>query len=378
VISVAFDAAGTAWVAFLANGEAGVTKVHVARFDGRAWTPGPTDGLPGDTYADSYAAWVTTTGDDVYVVASSGLYRLQEARWIRVWPTAVEPGAVRSLLAVSRDEAWAGTSTGVFHYLDGSWVYDQPAGLTGAASGLEFAAGPNGRLWAGGYFGLVVRDGDRWTNVPGVENPSPLAVGPDGTLWVVGSHAPADQLEVFSVPSGGRRISPDPIEPSPLGWISALAVGRDGTLWAGSNDFLGFGQAGLARFDGRRWERVRPRGAVDTPVTAIAAAPNGDIWVRFSEWSAGSVARFDGTSWTEYGPDDGLVGLGQTLIAGMAVGPDGTVWVTTLTGLARFDGQRWTVRDEAMEFDQVSVAADGTVWAIGTGGILRIVTAGEP
>ena len=372
VASIAFGADGAAWVAYVSDLESGAMTVHVARFDGRAWTAyGPPDGLP----TGSYAAWVTTTAKGVYVATSPGLYRLEGDRWQQVWPTTEEPGLVRHLLAVSRDEAWAATDTGVFRYRDGAWKRDDPSGPDTVGAGSALAHAPDGTLWAAGYFGVAVRNGAQWTVLPGPEYGGPIAVGRDGTPWVVESHYPAEQLQVDALTLTGGGWSPRSVGQSPTGWVSSLAVARDGTVWAGSDGFFAGKTRGLARYDGQRWERVRPLGAVDVAVTDIEAAANGDVWVRFD---SGKVARFDGTGWTLFGADDGLPTLPDTLIADLAIGPDGTVWVPTQDGLARFDGERWTVSHRGVGFGPVSVASDGTVWVTGPSGIQRISTADAP
>ncbi len=61
-------------------------------------------------------------------------------------------------------------------------------------------------------------------------------------------------------------------------------------------------------------------------------------------------------------------GLSQTNIAGMAMSPDGYLWLVNKRGLNRFDGHRfevWTARDGLRLNNQtaVAVAADGSVWA---------------
>ena len=368
-VSIAFEADGTAWVGYVAALGEPEWAARVARFDGRAWTGyGPADGLP----TGSYGAWVTTASAGVYVATSPGLYRLEGRRWERVWLTATEPGLVRQLLAVSRDEAWAASDSGVYHYRDGGWVLDDPAGPGSDGSNATLARAPDGTLWAGGYFGLAVRDARGWSLVGGIENGRSLAFARDGTLWVAESRYPAEQIRLASVATGGREIPAERIAPSPLGWISSLDVGRDGTLWAGSDGFFAPENVGLARFDGVRWERVRPLGTRDVPVTSIQVAPNGDTWVTLMDGPNGPIARFDGTGWTVFGKADGLQQETRGHNVNVAFGPDGTVWAPTVNGLARFDGQRWTMSFDGVEFGRLSVAPDGTVWVTGPSGVQRL------
>jgi hypothetical protein len=344
-------------------------EVHVARFDGATWTPfGPVDGLP----TGSYAAWVTTAPSGVHVATSPGLFRLDRGRWERVWPTSTEPGLVRQLLAVSRDEAWASADNGVYHYRDGGWALDHPGGAASDGSNAILALAPDGTLWAGGYFGLAVRDAGGWSLVRGIDNGRPLAFADDGTLWAVESRYPADQVRLASLAPGRRVVPAERIEPAPIGWISSLAVGRDRTLWAASDGFFAPERVGLARFDGARWERVRPLGARDVAVTSIAVAPNGDVWATLGDGASGPIARFDGTAWTVFGGADGLPPGPRGYNVNVAVGPDGTVWAPTVDGLARFDGERWAMSFDGVEFGRLSVAPDGTVWVTSPSGVQRL------
>ncbi len=74
--------------------------------------------------------------------------------------------------------------------------------------------------------------------------------------------------------------------------------------------------------------------------------------------------------WTAYGVDDGLA---HHTIRSIAVAADGTVWVSTKTGMSYFDGESWTtLHDISERFMQgewvtrrLAIAADGTVWASG-------------
>ena len=71
-----------------------------------------------------------------------------------------------------------------------------------------------------------------------------------------------------------------------------------------------------------------------------------------------------------FGTADGLpadnVGLS------LAVGPDGAAWLSTTGGLFSFDGERWTVHFKGHYFGTVAAAPDGTLWASGDIGVVRI------
>ncbi len=94
---------------------------------------------------------------------------------------------------------------------------------------------------------------------------------------------------------------------------------------------------GLASFDGQRWQASGPpRERDDAPVSDVETTPDGDVWAVMEDAEATPprpvAARFDGRRWVSYGGAEGMSGAVQDL----AIGPDGTVWAGTDTGLARF------------------------------------------
>jgi hypothetical protein len=96
----------------------------------------------------------------------------------------------------------------------------------------------------------------------------------------------AGLLLVLSV---SRVLALDPAQPAgsylqttftmseglPSNVVNAIVQSRSGFLWVGTD-------AGLARFNGRRFNRVNLRGSISTPqgvVRALALSPDSDLWV---------------------------------------------------------------------------------------------------
>lgn len=115
--------------------------------------------------------------------------------------------------------------------------------------------------------------------------------------------------------------------------VTALALDRDGCLWVGT-------YAGLARFDGARFERFgvqNTEALCSNRVTALEATPAGDVWIAAQDgdvavWHAG---RFE--SW----PDDELAP--RESIRAIVCAADGSVW---------FGGRDLTRRKDG-RFDEV-------------------------
>ena len=107
------------------------------------------------------------------------------------------------------------------------------------------------------------------------------------------------------------------------------------------------------------------------PFVAVSAE---EAWAFDTGIDWAGVARFrDGTwawAWFTFDTDlPGFEAVGQAR-SGLAVAPDGTVWVSGPGGVFSFDGVEWTRR-----FDYaaggVAVAPDGTVWVEGVGWLAR-------
>ncbi|CAN5844289.1 hypothetical protein BH24CHL6_BH24CHL6_03620 [soil metagenome] len=85
------------------------------------------------------------------------------------------------------------------------------------------------------------------------------------------------------------------------------------------------------------------------------------------------VARLDSSEWTVFdevagqslGTDDRHPG--RRHFGDLAIGPEGTVWLATEHGIARFDGQHWSLVMELDRVADVATGPDGSVWAGGIG-----------
>jgi signal transduction histidine kinase/ligand-binding sensor domain-containing protein len=171
---------------------------------------------------------------------------------------------------------------------------------------------------------------------------------------------------------GAAALSPDltlkelhhtawgPSQGAPLGGAVALAQTSDGYLWIA-------GPSGLFRFDGIAFERVElPHDPKLSSLSLISAfAPRGGgLWVGFT---FGGVALLKEEHWQVFSAADG-VPTGSA--AQFAETPDGTLWVATDDGLARFDGGRWKAVGSQMGLPAsdnpvLFVDSQGTIWAGG-------------
>ncbi|MGZ8438623.1 MAG: hypothetical protein ACXWXR_08795 [Candidatus Limnocylindrales bacterium] len=399
--SAAMAPDGSLWIARADLTDGPVTVEHLI---GQSSTPfGPADGLPGAGQPIAMPS-IAVTKDGVFVGTSSGIYELGAGRWGRVWPATIQPGLEQvvvageqswgssevtfsSVVAVSRDEAWAPRWKTFWHFSNGSWTALQAPDSRVAKNLLPTA---DGTLWAivrsadGGVGAAFELQGNQWVQMAS----APTALGADasGTVWVAGADgaSPAGTIVrsfAFDGQTWSERFSTTPTA-LVTGCLSGVAVGGDRSVWLGSSGGGCFpwqpGQPGLARYRNGSWELVRPSGASATvAIRDLVTAPDGSVWALGWDPSVASgsstlgrrtwVARFDGTAWTVFDAHDGLAD-----VVDIALAPDGAVWATTFDGLARLDGTAWTSVVHGLPLHSIDVAPDGTVWVTGDFGVARI------
>jgi signal transduction histidine kinase/ligand-binding sensor domain-containing protein len=175
-------------------------------------------------------------------------------------------------------------------------------------------------------------------------------------LWCGGAAALSPDLTLKEL----HHTAWGPSQGAPLGGAVALAQTNDGYLWIA-------GPSGLFRFDGITFERVElPHDPKLSSLSLISAfAPrDGGLWVGFT---FGGVALLKEEHWQVFSAADG-VPTGSA--AQFAETPDGTLWVATDDGLARFDAGRWKAVGSQMGLPAsdnpvLFVDSQGTMWAGG-------------
>lgn len=101
-------------------------------------------------------------------------------------------------------------------------------------------------------------------------------------------------------------------------------------------------------------------------ITGIAVTPDGVVWVGTGR----GAAAYDGRSWTAYQAGDTLL---SDLVLDIAVAHNGVLWFGTDKGLSRYDGRSWVHFTEqdgipAGYVQTVAAGRDGVIW-LGLAGV---------
>jgi hypothetical protein len=254
------------------------------------------------------------------------------------WPA--EWGENRELLIKMDDEAMSAVP--LPEIPDEAWIDDM-------------AVAPTGDLWLALDGKLVQFDGTGWNefsiqNQPPIGYVGSMAVGPAGDLWLAGD-------------GGITRFGADGWHVFEGEYLRNLA-GEEGDVWVasgGEHVWAGIGYRVL-QYRTRGWE-VLPR-IPDEPReywgATTAARADGSLWLAAVHPYGGASAayRWAGGEWR-------YLGLAEFEVSDMDIGPDGTVWLAGWETLGRLEDGSWSPLVTGRGFDQVVVAADGTVWASG-------------
>jgi signal transduction histidine kinase/ligand-binding sensor domain-containing protein len=236
------DPQGDLWVSFASNGlfhERQGKFVHVD---------------PPPKYPSNFQYLTQALASDkqgtVYVsFGRKDLYRLRDGQWTELTARLPADAQVRALFVDDASHLWIGTQSGVVQ-LDGETMR-----AFGAEQGLRI--GPvsafmqrHGRIWAGGYDGLTVLEGNAWRKL---DVPTPrvfdgitaVLQSDDGAVWVQSKRginridpADADAVEAGRAQTlavetldalDGLQGQPDPDRPLP----TAIKA-DDGRLWFGT------------------------------------------------------------------------------------------------------------------------------------------------
>jgi ligand-binding sensor domain-containing protein len=153
--------------------------------------------------------------------------------------------------------------------------------------------------------------------------------------------------------------------------LDVLPLGSEGAFYAATD-------SGLLRYasDGSLLRRYTvDDGLGSDRVLELAEGPDGSLWMA----TAGGVARFDGERFIVYTVEQGL---NDDLVHSIAVASDGRIYAGTERGVGVLDGDRFVPFDDTHEFCRrptyaIHASKDGSLWFAKENALTRRLPDGE-
>jgi diguanylate cyclase (GGDEF)-like protein len=341
--------------------------IHDAK---RFRTVGPREGLVGPVYSvlqdREGAIWLGLAG--------RGLARWQGyGEWDGFAPaTGLDSELIYEVLPLGDGSLWAGTENGLFRgrKIGDRWLWRRHADV-GKIPVHSLRLDRDGDLWLAtegyGVGRIDARTGgiEWFKNARGLaaEYASSLALDPSQRLWA------ATEAGLFVAQLPATRFRRVEEVPPVRCWV--VSAGPGGQILAG-------GAAGLFRLSAGRWRHISTADGLEHDMILAAASNKPDeIWVGY--WFSGRVTRIriDGEhlSMTHYGPERGLRGEMSYFLGFDAAG---RLWSGSDQGVRVRNGEHWTQYDQSdgliwNDCDLGAFAAEpnGTVWIGTSGGLAR-------
>lgn len=177
------------------------------------------------------------------------------------------------------------------------------------------------------------------TTAPVVAAPAAVTAGQPVTTTVCGEAARVKvQTPPFVRSQGLTAFSPDNTEGAIISpWARAIVIDERGVF---SGYFPGgeSPRGGVMHFDKTTWANCNlPGEGPALNVNALAIDARDRLWAGTEE---GGVSVWEGERWRTYTTVDGLP---SDKIYGLTVDAAGNLWAGTWEGVAKFDGERWSV-----------------------------------
>ncbi|MCB0018806.1 MAG: hypothetical protein KDE09_13535, partial [Anaerolineales bacterium] len=232
-------------------------------------------------------------------------------------------------------------------------------------------ANEDGTLWIGSTFGEVcLFDPTTSACVEFYEREPGMADGLSTMIWADGVLAYGDDFgEGVSVYNGDRWASFYIDEQLGSNDVRDVAEDIDGFIWVATD-------SGVYRIDpadeSAEWVLFDTdnSGLPSRSISTIFPDPNGGIW-----FGGFGIAYYDGSRWTPYDEDSGLI---SDFVRDIQMDNQGRLWVGTSDGISVWDGTEFTNFGEDSGLPETSIRVlqpVGDAMWVGTngGGLLRIV-----
>jgi signal transduction histidine kinase/ligand-binding sensor domain-containing protein len=357
------------------------TLHRMARFDGVRFVEMPVKSLPSLTQtvitnlpqgiaAEDVTATMTEADGTLWVGTWRGVYRWQAGQWSALTPRdGVFPCDVRCLATDREGNVWMGTSGGLVRLRRKRVTVFHTGLRVGSESVTALLAESPTNLWVGvAGLGLLAGAPEtlravRFGALPVDATVSSLLRGRDGMLWV---GTQGDSLW-RKRPDGRVSVVPVVKREGMLGrGISALLEDRQGRVWVGT-------WRGLMQVNSAGKLEAVERVPAD-PVHSLREDRAGRVWVGFQQ---SGLACFHTDNRVELFQEKDGVPDGAVLV--VCEDDEGTLWIGTTAGLARWRGterHRFTTANGLADdvILQIIEGDAGDLWLGTRNGLMRVRT----
>ena len=315
------DREGSVWFGMNRNG--------LAQWVGEAWSHRvafPEGARPAER--TSMTGMTRGQGDHSLLVSgfASGVLRLADGKPPRIW-TAAEGITEHARQAVEPEPGalWVAARFGILEARGSSKLAYTLRLKAGFATGLFKS--PQGRWYAAtSTEGVYSREGNAWLKVPAInqdlddQHVRGIVWTSTGEMWVETLRG----VSVFRDEKVVEKISRTKVAAFPQP-VNAVVEAGNGDIWVG-------GSGGIALRTGSTWRALDMTNGPGPTIYSMAKAPDGAIWAG----GANGVGRYKDGRWTAWDSRSGLL-EDECNLNGMLIDDDGSVYVGTMGGLARFD-----------------------------------------
>lgn len=344
VYSLGFADDGSLWTSV---GLPPQTTLRLTRFDGTAWTlfTGPNIGLPDNTI---FRRIQTTEDGKLWMTTTTSLSMLEQGNWTHRLSAEIGCTPDNNYPAIdATGQVWVLTSCQLTRF-DGQAWQPADAGLEGHCGGnilLGLAEDLDGNIWMGANFGCISStDGLNWAHYYPTQlgaadnNINTIFADAEGKMWVGLDYA---QLLVYE--QGSWTLIDTCASAFSNHWVKIIAQAPNGDHWFAFEPITtpATPLTGMARRSAAgEWTFFPSNDLPINPlfgVQDIAFDAVGIVWMTTIE----GLLRYDGQNWTLFTTDNSP--LPNNRLFGMTVAPDGAIWMCGDGGLTRYDGQNWTI-----------------------------------
>jgi ligand-binding sensor domain-containing protein len=365
MLSLTVDGNGNVWAGSWTDG------AH--KYDGVAWVT--YDASNSDLMGDQIECFAVEQDSIMWIAnhtsSTGGVSRYDGTAWTNYNPGNSGIGDHRIYsISISGDDKYFGTGIlGVSKFDGASWSFYATSNEPHCNYITSIDRDNAGSIYFGTmFYGVAVLNAGTWSyyysgnSGLGDDYVNCVYVDPTGTLWVGTQYSGAYKYDGMSWTNYNTSNS------GLLGDI-ILSITMDslGNLWLGTAGWDGPGgqNGALAKFDGSTWTNyyLENSGLIDDDGLTVTVDHGDTVWVGTEE-GVSKFNQFTG-SWTDYTTADGLV---DNRVERIAIDSKNDKWFATLGGVSKFDGASWksytetdgiasnSVKDIAVEADKVWIA----------------------